>query len=329
MKTDVFKISLIALGFLLFSDSNFAQKPDQCLGLITGLKGDVYISKDGNGEFSKTRWGAQLYEGYRVKTSAMAEAIIAFSNGNIIKLGPDSNITISDNNSSETRDQPGIEKVSSASFINLNYLSPGKEYEKETGALAGLRSKGSSKNIELIYPYNSLIKENRPSFTWDPLKEYDTYIISLYDSKGLVWSRESKDTVLIFPEDETGLARGASYFWNVNGEELISSDKSENAVFTILSSEKLKEETDTEELIKRTFGNNQDSSNLHFILGTYYFNQGLLQDALSEYQAISKIYSNSSYAHRLISSVFNQMGKKDKAIEELERALALSENKEY
>lgn len=63
-------------------------------------------------------------------------------------------------------------------------------------------------------------------------------------------------------------------------------------------------------------------------LGAYYINQGLLQDAINEFQIISKINIDAPVPHEILGSLYTDVGDKDKAIEELQKALALAKNKD-
>ncbi len=91
---------------------------------------------------------------------------------------------------------------------------------------------------------------------------------------------------------------------------------------------KLKEVTGREESIRKAFGNDTASSTFHAILGTYYRNQGLLQDAIREFRIVASIYPDAPLPHEILGSLYSDTGNKDKAIEELSKALALSKTPE-
>jgi tetratricopeptide (TPR) repeat protein len=196
------------------------------------------------------------------------------------------------------------------------------------GALAGLRGEGIEEPIELTSPSNTLIQTNRPTFSWTPKKPFDKFVVNLYNSKGLVWSNKVSESTLKFPAAEKGLEPGETYFWNVEGEDLLDNKKSANYKFSILSFERSKEVKDQEALIRKTFDNDSDSSSLHSFLGAYYINQGLLQDAINEFEIISGMNPEATLPHEILGSLYSDAGNKDKAIEELQKALALSKNKE-
>jgi tetratricopeptide (TPR) repeat protein len=303
-----------------------AQKSNQCLGLITGLSGNVLVRKADKNEFVKTCWGTQLFDGDQIKTATNSEATLTLYNKNLIKLGSNSIITISDNKDYSTESGATVKKISAATMINLSDLTQKKNNKKEEGALAGLRAVDLSneQKIELTSPFNSLIKTNRPSFSWTSKKSFENYTINLYTTKGLLWSKKVTGNTLNYPAEEKELEFGSSYFWNVEGQELINTFKSSSQQFSILSAEKLKEIEGQVAIIKNSFIDEKDGSSMHSVLGAYYMNQGLLQDAIGEFQTISKINSDAPLPHEILGSLYTDVGNKDKAIEELQKALTLA-----
>lgn len=305
-----------------------AQVTTPCLAVVTGLSGNVMVKQANNPGFVKLLWGTQLFQGDQIKTNAGSEATLTYSNSSVIKLGPENLITISGIEPSDIEKAGSVKKVSSAIMVNMSALTSKRDNKKDVGALAGLRTVELEKPIELISPYNTFIKTDRPTFYWAPRKTFDKFIVNLYNSKGLVWSKKVTESSLKFPESEKGLESGETYFWNVEGEDLLDNKKSANYKFSILSFEKSKEVLDQEALIRKTFANDSDSSSLHSFLGAYYINQGLLQDAINEFRIISEINPDAPLPHEILGSLYSDVGNKDKAIEELQKALALSKGKE-
>jgi hypothetical protein len=77
-----------------------------------------------------------------------------------------------------------------------------------------------------------------------PKKTYDKYVVNLFNSKGLVWSKRVSGTSLKFPLNEKELEPGETYFWNVEGEDLLDNKKSISYKFSIVSTDKSKEVLD-------------------------------------------------------------------------------------
>lgn len=281
-------ILLLLVVSLASARLSSAQLPAQCIAVVTEINGEALLKKANKNEFVKVYWGTQLFHGDQVKTLDKSEVKLLFSNNNFISLGPNSMITISGKGSSATEALGEVRNISSAMMVNISGLTLKKDNKRDVGALAGLRSYNIEQTIDLRSPCNTFIKTNHPSFSWQTKKPYDKFIVNLYDSRGLVWSRKVSDSTLNYPENEKALDFGQSYFWNVEGEDVIDNDKSANHKFTVLTLEKSKEVEENEKTIRNTFINESGSSSLHSMLGAFYINQGLIQDAIGEFQIISK-----------------------------------------
>jgi tetratricopeptide (TPR) repeat protein len=304
---------------------SIGQPSAKCLALITEVNGEVFIKK-GQSESTKAYWGAQLFQGDEIKTSGNSEVKLLFSNNSLVSLGPNSTIKISGKEPLRTETNKNVKNISSAMMVDLSTFTLKDEGDKEVGALAGLRSGGTDLPIVLVSPYNSFIKTNRPSFSWETKKSFDAYTLNLYNSKGLVWSKKVSGITTEYPASEKELQPGESYYWNITGQGIIEDEKSDNNKFTLLPAEKLKEVETRETEIKYIFRDEAESSSYHSVLGALYINMGLLQDAISEFQIISRINSDASTPHEILGSLYSEVGSKDKAIAELQKALEMAKN---
>jgi hypothetical protein len=304
-----------------------AQQSVQCLAVITEIKGKAIYKEAGMSQFTKATWGTRLYDGDQVSTDDKSEVRLLYSDNSFLTLGPNSMVTISGAESPGTQSTGDVKRISSSVAVNLSSLAFKKDEEKDVGALAGIRSGAADHTIELISPRNTLIRTARPSFSWFVKLPFDNYTLNLFNSKGLVWSRKVSGTSLNYPENEKELNSGESYFWFVEGESLIETEKSASHKFTLLTSDKSREVSGHESAIRQIFSENPESSSLHSLLGAYYIDEGLLQDAIKEFQTIAKINSDVPLPHEILGSLYSEVGEKDKAIEELQIALKLSNSK--
>jgi hypothetical protein len=319
----IFLIFIFLFTGLRFS---FAQQPAQCLAVITEINGDVQLMKASRNELVKALWGTQLFQGDVIKTSAKSGVKLLFSNSTFISLGPNSTISISGKETPATEASGSVKNISSSMMVNLSALTSKRDNKKDVGALAGLRSVNAEQVIELTSPYNSYIKTNRPAFSWLAKKSYDTFIVNLFSNTGLIWSKKVSGNSLKYPDNEKGLEFGGSYFWYVEGEELIDSDKSANQKFSVLTLEKFKEVEEEEKVIRDTFKDEPGSSSYHTVLGACYINQGLLLDAINEFNIVAKMNADAPLPHEILGSLYTDVGNKDKAIEELQTALLLAKS---
>jgi len=328
MRSLIITICLLYAGCFSGVQTLDAQDRAQYMALITARTGNVTLKKAGKTEFVQTDWGTQLFKGDQVKTDGNAEVSLTFSDGTIIKLSPGRVFEVSGSNPTSPAVSGTVKKATTSMMASMSALNTKRENSKDVGALAGLRSMGIEEPIELISPFNTLIKTNRPTFTWFPKKQFDKFVVNLYNSKGLVWSNRISQNSLKFSEGEKGLEPGETYFWNVEGEDLLDNKKSTSYKFSVLSLQKSREVEDQEAMIRKTFDNDSDSSSLHSFLGAFYINQGLLQDAINEFEIISGMNPDAPLPHEILGSLYSDVGNKEKAIEELQKALALSKGKE-
>lgn len=321
------RIMLLIMIFSFISTKLLvSQQVTKCLAVITEINGDVLFKKANNSEFVKTFWGAQLYQSDQVKTSKESGVSLLFSNGNLIDLGSNSMITISKKSSSENETKKSFKNIESELIADFSILTLRRDDKGEIGALVGIRTVYIDLQVVLLSPCNTLINTNLPSFSWFSKKSFDNFNVKLYNSNGLLWSKEISENKMEYPGDEEELEYGESYFWHVEGEDLIDTYNSGNQGFSILSQEKSIEVGSQEKRIKDLFRDDPNSCSYHSLLGFYYIKKGLLEDAIKEFKMISEINADAPLPHEILGKLYNDIGKKDMAIAELQKALQLSKN---
>ena len=282
------RIMLLIMIFSFISTKLLvSQQVTKCLAVITEINGDVLFKKANNSEFVKTFWGAQLYLGDQVKTSKESGVSLLFSNGNLIDLESNSMITISIKSSSGNETKKSFKNIESELIADFSILTLRRDDKGEIGALVGIRTVYIDLQVVLLSPCNTLINTNLPSFSWFSKKSFDNFNVKLYNSNGLLWSKEISENKMEYPGDEEELEYGESYFWHVEGEDLIDTYNSVNQGFSILSQEKSIEVGSQEKRIKDLFRDDPNSCSYHSLLGFYYIKKGLLEDAIKEFKMIS------------------------------------------
>lgn len=317
------KIMVLLSALLAWLTLSASGQSSQYLAIITEINGNAFLKKAGKEVFEKVFWGTQLFKGDQLKTAEETMLKLLYANNTILSLGPNRTLSISGDESANAEAVTEVRKISSGTIVDLGTLTANRENTKDVGALAFLRSDDGDLSIALTSPANTLIKTDRPDFSWQSAESFDSYRVNLYNSEGLVWSKRVTENELPYPEDENGLQYGETYFWNVEGEELIDSERSANHRFSLLSSEMTREVEAQEKLIRGSFNDDTESSSLHLLLGAYYMDQGLLLDAIDEFETISIIHADSPLPHEILGSLYTDVGNKDRAIEELQKALEL------
>ena len=273
-------------------------------------------------ESHKVVFGMQLGQGDQVETGRKAGVSLLFSNGNLISLGPNSSIVISGNQSGD----PSM-NIGAGMAGNFSDLAMRQDNKGEMGVLMDLRSDETSQQIIPLSPCNTMISNNAPLLKWDSRKPADEFVVRLYNGQGLVWEKRTTATSLTFPQDEATLAYGESYFWNVEGEDLINSFRSLNQKFTILPEEKIREIKEEEKKLLGIFTDDPGNSSLHSLLGAYYAKTGLFEDAINAFELVRDSNPEATLPHEILGGLYSDVGKKDLAIAELQKALILEKEK--
>lgn len=315
-------LSFTLIILLLFPFFGFSQNQGSTLAVISDVKGSVLLMQEQSDDSRKAVFGMQLAQGDRLETGRKAGVTLLFSNGNLISLGPNSNITISGNQSGNSSLNIGAGMAGNFSDLAMRQDSRG-----EMGLLMDLRSDETSQQIMPLSPCNTMISTSTPGLTWDSRKPADEFVVRLYNGQGLVWEKRTTSTSLAFPQDEDALEYGQSYFWNVEGEDLITSFRSLNQKFTVLPEDKIQEIKEEEEKLLGMFTDDPGSSSLHSLMGAYYAKAGLFEDAIKAFELVRDSNPEATLPHEILSGLYSDVGKKDLAIAELQKALMLEKEK--
>ena len=322
MRRELQIFSILLIIFLLFPLSGIAQNNGSALAMISDVNGNVLLFQAQSDDSRKAVFGMQLAEGDRLETGRKANVTLLFSNGNLINLGPNSNITISGNQSGSSSMNIGAGMAG-----NFSDLAMRQDNKGEMGVLMDLRSDETSQQIIPLSPCNTMISTSTPGLKWDSRKPADEFVVRLYNGQGLVWEKRTTSTSMAFPEDEPALNYGESYFWNVEGEDLITSFRSLNQKFTILHEEKIREIKEEEKKLLGMFTDDPANSSLHSLLGAYYAKAGLFEDAINAFERVRDSNPDATLPHEILGGLYSDVGKKDLAIAELQKALMLEKEK--
>lgn len=308
------------VGLLLLALAVPAHAQTEYLALITDLNGTALVAEGDRSEFEPAVWGMQLFAGDRVKTEDGSDVSILFANNNLIVLGPNSAMTISAG--------PGADGTTAVKSIEQDLYGTlaslkGESSSKSRGrALAGLRSGGAGAELRLVSPRNTKLKDPRPTFVWHSEKEYETYVLRLYDASGLVWSREVETNRLNYPEDEAPLVSGHAYFWDVEGQALLDTEESEKVGFTLLSDDEIARIAAQESAFESIL-EDEKGTNYHFAVGAFYAREGLVESAIASFEEIAERHPTSALPHEILGRLYEEVGLQDHALAAHDRAVAL------
>jgi hypothetical protein len=165
----------------------------------------------------------------------------------------------------------------------------------KTGTLMGRSSEGVP--FRLLEPVGIVIRGDRPTFRWQPLKGATSYVVKVYDTDFNEVARSLSQPATSW-RVAAPLGRGVVYTWQVtafkDGEEIKSpTPPAGEARFSVVTAAKLGE-------IERT---QKAHANSHLILGTLYAEAGLLQDAQREFRLLLRANPQSAIAQKLLQQV--------------------------
>lgn len=178
---------------------------------------------------------------------------------------------------------------------NIEISAAARELRSKSGILMGDGQPGSP--FALTTPVGKIIQSDRPQFRWRPLKDAESYVVTIYDTNfnkivGSPTLRQSAWTSAI------RLKRGVVYQWHVmavkDGQEIKSPIRpAPEAKFKILDA------TAANDIATAK----RQAPNSHLLLGILYANAGLINEAEREFQALLRKNPNSDVARRLLNKI--------------------------
>jgi hypothetical protein len=206
-------------------------------------------------------------------------------------------IALNEDGSLTGLDMPQYEKKIRSVLTNQTITFPREtnQLRSKSGVLMGTSESGVP--FALSNPIGKVVRSDRPDFTWKPLKDAESYTVSIYD-KNFNKIMSSPPLQRTAWRADVALKRGATYQWQVSatkdGQEVKSPIRpAPDAKFMILDGAKASE-------IERAEKSGRIS---HFLLGVLYANAGLLDDAEREFQLLRSKNPNSELVRKLLIQV--------------------------
>lgn len=165
-----------------------------------------------------------------------------------------------------------------------------------TSAEVSVRSStGSEERIRIIYPANTVIKDNKPTLRWTPSKTAEAYRLEIADHTfHQVAKSEDLPATTQSWTPSTPLKRGGIYTWTIRAVNKAGelSALTSQAKFKILGEDKVRE-------LNRL----QTGSQSHLALGLFYAREGMISEAEREFGNLVKQNPDSAVAKRLLKDV--------------------------
>lgn len=312
---------LAVLFFALFAP--VVQAQSERVALITEIKGTVELAKSGSTTFTKVDWGTPLFEGDQVKTSAASEAVVLFSNSNMLTIRAGNTFTVSASSVSTPTLSGPVKAVDGGLMAAASDLTLHRAGQGEIEVLGGLRSGGTSSDIEITFPRNSKITSSRPHFAWNSAGDFDEFKVVVRSSEGEIWSETTTNTEIAYPADAPALRPGETYFWQVEGEDMLDVATSPLVSFEVLSDDELAAIEKGKAQINELFDGASVSSGQLYMIGSMYVKQGLIADAITTFKQIAESNPTAAMPHEILGKLYYEIGLKDQAVQSLQSAIAL------
>lgn len=284
--------------------------------LITELSGSVTVAR-ANGTQASAAWGMQLFDGDRVQTGADSKAALMYSDGSLVSLAANAQADVGESSSS----RPSVDPTMLADVSDLTLQRTGAG---ELAALGGLRAGASQAAIDLTSPRQTRIRNSVPTFEWSSQSGFELFTVTVLSDGGEIWSGSTEETSLTYPATAPTLEAGVTYYWRVEGEEMLDITRSELVQFEILPSEEVVSISAAEASIREALSGDETATSRAFLLGSLYARNGLNAEALEIFSGIAKVQGESAMLLEILGKLYYETGRKDLAVESLQRALELS-----
>jgi hypothetical protein len=297
---------------VLLSSTALADTP---IAILLSCRGYVEIINS-DGQSAEGSFGLPLFEGDEVKTGEESEAEIHFENGTWIVVGEKSSLQV--------KAQPGTKKRDSAkteaeSFQTVSDFIKLKDY-RGSSSIVGLRSVGKCRDLRIISPCDTKIRPKRPVFEWHCSDETKSLRIRLYDDDKLHWEQKvTGKKNLRYPEDAPALLVNTSYSWIIETADplIIPPLRSQAAFFQVISEDDEKRLASALEDIEEK--EMPSGTAYHLVRASLFFDFGLLVEAIDETKMALAGDPANGILHSILARLFEQAGRTEEALEEYNR----------
>jgi hypothetical protein len=282
--------------------------------LITELSGAVTVTR-ANGAAATASWGLQLFDGDMVTTGSGSKAALLYSNGSLLSMAANAEALVAGSGGAASSVDPTL--LADVSDLTLHRTGDG-----EIAALGGLRKGVSTSTIDLQYPRQTRTTSQTPVFSWKSQSEFEMYTVTVLSDQGALWSGTTTGNSLAYPDSAPVLDPAETYYWRVEGEEMLDVVKSDLVQFQTLSADGSARIAAAEMGIRSALGDDPGSAD--FVIGSMYAKEGLNAEAIGLFEGIAARYEDSAMVYEILGKLYYETGRKDLAVQSLQRALTLS-----
>jgi hypothetical protein len=290
--------------------------PEPPAAVLLGCRGDVVIVRSG-GEKLKGSFGMALEPGDEVRTGNESVAEIHFDNGQWVQIGENSSTQVHGRKSqvaAATAGEKSFQVVQN--FIKL-------KDSQGTSSIARLRSGEKHPSLRALSPFQTKIRETRPTFRWDSSGKAVEVRLVVYDEKGIHWKKDvpAGVTECAYPADAPALDPTVSYSWVVETSDplVFPALRSEAGFFEVLPPETVKELDAA--LADAASQIEPSGSAYHVFCASIYFDHGLMENAIAETSEAIEIDPENPDLHAILARLYAETGRTQEALREYDQLL--------
>jgi tetratricopeptide (TPR) repeat protein len=177
------------------------------LAVVLKVKPQVKVERKDTDHLVTATFGMPLYRDDVVSTYANAAARVHCENGLVLDIPAQRNQAI------DCQDGPDERIVARLPQDLVNQSASFGDILRPNQALfaTGLPQAGEPADLLLLHPRNTLVAETCPAFQWQHVEGATRYRLLLRAPDGKTWSRETRHTVLPYPDEAAPLSPGSVY----------------------------------------------------------------------------------------------------------------------
>jgi len=218
--------------------SSHGEEGGNHLAVVAAIEGDgIKVKRFTQNDLeSPAKMGMKLFDKDTVITPMSATCSLMFNTGDVVKVAANSRLTVN----MRPRDAKSLTSIShklAAAFFTEN------PDEDTLAAVGGVRAIDPLMPI-VLFPKDSTIMADKPAFEWSEIPGALSYVVTLTDSDGNVFTQDVKGTKTDYPSAFPALKPGDSYFWQVDVVLKETKRSSETSTFMVATDEVTKEVQD-------------------------------------------------------------------------------------
>jgi len=184
-----------------------------------------------------------------------------------------------------------------------------------------IRGAGDAGTATKLWPSNTCVMSDRPTFEWSKVETADHCTIVLMDDHSTrLWRRDSTASTygLAYPAAERSLLRGQTYFWEISMQLGDVTQSMAVARFRVLGSYDADLVRKSMNEIEAARKADKDDLTADTLLAALFLNYRLHDDAIVAYRALEEDYPREAAVHRALEYLYTKEGMFEEADNERE-----------